>query len=52
MPIEMQIDETGESWIGHGQPVDSPANATARLAFTIKHEPYWIDIPVLRAVLK
>jgi hypothetical protein len=43
--IAMQIDETGESWVGSGQPVRSPAAATARLAFTIMNEPYWIDIP-------
>jgi len=43
--IVMQIDETGESWVGNGQPVASPATATARLAFTIHQDPYWIDIP-------
>jgi hypothetical protein len=44
-PIAMQIDETGESWVGSGQPVATPARATARLAFSINHDPYWIDIP-------
>ena len=44
-PIPMQIDDTGESWIGSGQPVAAPANTTARVAFSIGHEPYWIDIP-------
>lgn len=43
--IAMQIDDTGESWVGGGRPVEAPANATARLAFTVAHEPYWIDIP-------
>ena len=43
--IAMQIDETGESWVGSGQPVATPARATARLAFSIDHDPYWIDIP-------
>jgi len=42
--IAMQIDETGESWVGSGQPVASPATATARLAFRIGEDPYWIDI--------
>ena len=41
--IVMQIDEAGESWIGNGQPVTAPA--TTRLAFSIRNEPYWIDIP-------
>jgi hypothetical protein len=43
--IAMQIDEAGESWVAKGQPVGSPATATARLAFSIMNEPYWIDIP-------
>jgi hypothetical protein len=43
--IAMQIDETGESWVGSGRPVDDPAAATARLAFAVDREPYWIDIP-------
>jgi hypothetical protein len=43
--IAMTIDEAGESWIGNGQPVRSPATTTARLAFSIMNEPYWIDIP-------
>jgi len=43
--IAMQIDEAGESWIGTGQPVAAPAQTTARLAFSIGTESYWIDIP-------
>jgi hypothetical protein len=43
--IAMQIDDTGERWIGSGRPVGSPASTTARLAFSIQHEPYWIDMP-------
>ena len=43
--IAMQIDETGESWVGSGQPVATPATSTARLAFRINQDPYWIDIP-------
>jgi hypothetical protein len=44
-PIAMQIDDAGESWIGHGRPISDPATTTARLAFSIQHEPYWIDLP-------
>ncbi len=43
--IAMQIDDTGERWIGRGQPVAAPGTATARVAFWIQQEPYWIDIP-------
>ena len=43
--IAMQIDDAGESWVGSGQPVNAPATTTVRLAFAIRHEPYWIDLP-------
>jgi len=43
--VAMQIDDAGESWVGRGQPVANPAETTARLAFSIRHEPYWIDLP-------
>jgi len=43
--IAMQIDDTGESWVGAGRPVATPLTATARLAFSINQDPYWIDIP-------
>ena len=41
----MQIDDTGESWIGSGQPVGNAATTTVRLGFSIQREPYWIDLP-------
>jgi len=44
-PIALAIDEAGESWIGRGLRVEHPAAATARVAFTIKGDPYWIDLP-------
>jgi len=43
--IAMQIDEAGESWIGSGGPIDAPSATTVRVAFTIRGEPYWIDLP-------
>jgi len=43
--VGMQIDDTGESWVGHGRPVAKPDNTTVRLRFSIRHEPYWIDLP-------
>jgi hypothetical protein len=44
--VELQIDESGESWVGQGQPVTDPTSTTARLAYTLRgEEPYWIDLP-------
>jgi hypothetical protein len=43
--VALQIDETGESWTGSGKPVDSAERTTARVAFSINGEPYWIDLP-------
>jgi hypothetical protein len=43
--VALRIDDTGESWIGSGQPVGDPAKATVRVAFSIRNEPYWIDLP-------
>ena len=46
--IAMRIDEAGESWIGGGRSIGAPASTDARVAFTIRHAPYWIDVPVGR----
>src|SRR6202011_5516359 len=43
--IPLQIDAAGESWTGAGRPVETPEKASVRVAFTIKGEPYWIDLP-------
>src|SRR5262252_8341323 len=43
--IALHIDDGGESWIGSGRDVVSPKETMVRLAFAIKHEPYWIDLP-------
>jgi len=43
--IALQIDEAGESWVGTGRAVSAPKTASVRLGFTIRHEPYWIDLP-------
>ena len=45
--IALHIDDSGESWIGRGQPVDDPA-ATARIAYTARGKPYFIDVPFPR----
>ena len=42
--VAMRIDESGESWIGAGRPVDDPA-AMARVAYTAYGKPYFIDVP-------
>ena len=43
--VAMRIDDAGESWIGGGAPVAAPSSTTVRVAFTIRAEPYWIDLP-------
>jgi len=43
--IPMQIDGSGESWTGSGRAVADPEKATVRVAFTVKGEPYWIEVP-------
>ena len=43
--IPLQIDGTGESWFGSGRVVADPAKTTVRVTFTIRGEPYWIDVP-------
>ena len=43
--VALRIDDAGESWVGSGRPVDEPAATTVRVAFSIRNEPYWIDLP-------
>jgi protein-tyrosine-phosphatase len=43
--IPLQIDTSGESWAGSGRAVTDPARAAVRVAFTIKGDTYWIDVP-------
>jgi len=45
--IALRIDDSGESWVGRGRPVDDPA-ATARVAYTAGGTPYFIDVPFPR----
>lgn len=45
--IALHIDESGESWVGSGRPIEDPA-ATARVAYTAHGKPYFIDVPVPR----
>lgn len=42
--VALHIDDSGESWMGRGRPVDDPA-ATARIAYTAYGKPYFIDVP-------
>jgi hypothetical protein len=48
--IPLQIDNTGESWIGSGRAVpglgSGRAKATVRVAFTVANDPYWIEVPL------
>ena len=43
--VGMQIDDAGESWVGRGRSVANPDKTTVRLGFSIRREPYWIDLP-------
>jgi hypothetical protein len=43
--VAMRIDDAGESWVGRGRAVANPSATTARVAFSIRGEPYWIDLP-------
>jgi hypothetical protein len=45
--IALQIDESGESWTGRGHPVTEP-DATARITYTARGKPYFIDVPFPR----
>jgi hypothetical protein len=45
--VALRIDESGESWVGHGSPVIDP-QATARVAYTSHGKPYFIDVPFPR----
>jgi len=47
--IPLRIDEAGESWIGSGRAVADPAATTVRVAFSIRQEAYWIDLPFTAA---
>jgi hypothetical protein len=44
--VVLRIDDAGESWVGSGDAVTSPAATSVRVAFAIRHEPYWIDLPL------
>jgi hypothetical protein len=44
--IPLRIDESGESWVGIGQPITNRNKTSARVSFTIKGEPYSIDLPL------
>ncbi len=45
--IALHIDESGESWTGQGRAVENPS-ATARIAYTARGNPYFIDVPFPR----
>jgi hypothetical protein len=45
--VVLHIDDSGESWMGRGRPIDDPA-ATARVAYAAYGKPYFIDVPFPR----
>jgi len=44
--VPLHIDDAGESWVGSGDAAASPAPTSVRVAFVIRREPYWIDLPL------
>jgi hypothetical protein len=46
--VPLHIDESGESWIGRGRPVQDPTSANLRVAYTSHGKPYFIDVPFPR----
>lgn len=45
--VALHIDNSGESWVGRGRPVDDPT-ATARITYSSRGKPYFIDVPFPR----
>jgi hypothetical protein len=45
--VALQIDDSGESWVGRGREVADP-DAIARVAYTVHGRPYFIDVPFPR----
>jgi hypothetical protein len=43
--VPLQIDGTGESWVGSGRAVAHPDKATVQVTFTIARDPYSIELP-------
>lgn len=46
--LKAEVDQSGESWIVKGSP-PTGAGSTARVAFVVDDEPYWIDVPYIDA---
>ncbi len=42
--VRLEIDDSGEAWVGRGMPVNDPT-AMARVSYTTHGKPYFIDIP-------
>ena len=45
--VALQIDDSGESWVGRGREVADP-DAIGRVAYTVHGKPYFIDVPFPR----
>jgi hypothetical protein len=46
--LKAEVDASGESWIAKGSPAKGDG-ITARFAFVVDDEPYWIDVPYIEA---
>lgn len=42
--VELEIDETGESWVAHGRAVDGE-NVIVTVSYSVQGKPYEIELP-------
>ncbi len=43
--VELALDDAGESWIGHGQPISAADNAIVKVSYDLKGVPHEVEIP-------
>jgi hypothetical protein len=47
--VALALDESGESWVGTGQPVSLDANALVKLNYDLRGTPHEVEIPFVPA---
>jgi hypothetical protein len=47
--VALALDESGESWVGTGQPVSPDANALVKLNYDLRGTPHEVEIPFVPA---
>ena len=43
-PLSLGIDDSGESWVAAGRPVD-PGGVTMKVSYLLREQPFAIEIP-------